>query len=180
MINLIPKEEKKRMTVNFYYRLAILFLMLGSFCVLVALVAILPAYLLSSVRNTAAEKKLEIQKNETLPSTGEQSLAAIKSINGELNLVENAEKNKFSISEKVISDILFKKMPNIKITQILYAKDPVQGKKINVLGTAPSREVLLLFRQALENDPTFQKVDLPISDFAKGSDIQFNLSLIPA
>jgi len=70
-------------------------------------------------------------------------------------------------------------MFNIKITDISYENDSLNGKKISIQGTAPSREVLLSFRQAFENDNTFKQVDLPISNFVKGSNIQFYLSLIP-
>jgi hypothetical protein len=160
MINLIPKEEKKRMTTGFYYRLIVLFLVMASFSLLVALAAILPAYFLSSVKYALVNAKLETQKNEPLPLFDQQTLGAIKGINSKLDLVENAEKNKFLISEKVIRAILLKKRRDIKITQIFYENSLAQGKKINLLGTAPSREVLLLFRQALEDDLTFKNTIL--------------------
>lgn len=180
MINLIPKKERKRITKDFYYRLIVLFLVMLGFCVSVASVSIIPSYVLSSMKNTLINTKLETQKNEPLPPSGKESLSMIKSINSKLDLVENSEKNKFPLSEKVINAILFKKRPDIKITRILYENDEVKGKKISIAGTAPSREVLLLFRRALEDDPTFKNIDLPISNFVKGSDIQFYLSLIPS
>lgn len=180
MINLIPKEEKKRMTIGFYYKLAVLFLMMLDFCILIAFICILPSYFISSIKETLINTKLENQKNEPLPLFDQQTLAAIKDINSKLNLVENSEKNKFLLSEKVINTILLKKRFDIKITQILYENSPIQGKKVSIIGTAPSREVLLLFRQALEDGPTFKNIDLPISNFVKGSNIQFYLSLIPS
>jgi len=179
MINLIPTEEKSRMITNFHLRLAILFILAASFVMFFACSALLPAYILSSVKNSAINKKLELQKKEPLPQPGEQSLATIKDLNSKLSLVENIENNKFLISEKIINEILSKKNSQIKITQILYQIDPIQGKKITLLGTAPSRELLLSFRQALEDDPNFKNVILPISNFVKISNIQFNLSLSP-
>jgi hypothetical protein len=180
MINLIPKEEKKIMTMGFYHRLAILFFLIVSFSILVACVALLPAYFISTVKDSIINTKLETQKHQPLPLLGEQSLLAIKDINTKLSLVENAEKNKFPISEKVINEILLKKTPDIKIIQILYENDQTQVKKISILGSAPSREVLLTFEETLEDDPNFKNVDLPISSFVKESNIQFNLSLTPA
>jgi len=179
MINLVPKAEKKKIATDFFYRLAALFLMTLNFCILVAFISIIPSYFLSSVKDASVNMKLEIQKNEPLPLFDQQTLDTIKDINNKLDLVEKAEKNRFPISEKIIRAVLLKKRPDIKITQILYENNPTQGKKISILGTAPSREVLLLFRQALENDPTFKNIDLPISNFVKGSNIQFYLSLIP-
>jgi hypothetical protein len=180
MINLIPKEEKKRMTTDFYFRIAVLFLVLFGSCILIASIAILPSYFFSSMKNVLADTKLEIQKREPLPLLGEQSLLIVKDINKKLDLVESSEKNKFLPSQKVINSILLKKRPDIKITQILYENDVAKGKKISITGTAPSREVLLLFRKALEDSSNFKSINLPISNFVKGSNIQFYLNLIPS
>jgi hypothetical protein len=180
MINLIPKEEKKRMTKDFYYRVALLFFVMLDFCILIAFIIILPSFLVSSQKDALALSKLETQKNEPIPLLGEQSLAEINGINSKLGVVESAEKNKFPLSQKVINAVLLNKRPDVKITQILYNNDPILGKKISITGTAPSREILLLFRQTLEDNPTFKNVDLPISNFIKGTNIQFSLSLIPA
>lgn len=184
MINLIPKEEKKKITKGFYYRIVVLFLVVGSASFFVAFVAILPSYFLSSVKDSLINTKLEIQKNEPVPLPEAQTVATIKDLNDKLTLIEKKENKEFVVSQKVINAVILKKMPSIKITDISYqnspSNDPAQGGKISIQGTAPSREVLLLFRQALEDDTTFKSVNLPISNFVKGSDIQFYLSLIPS
>ncbi len=71
-------------------------------------------------------------------------------------------------------------MSDIKITKISYQADKAKGGTVSIAGTAPSRDRLLLFKKALDDDNNFTKVDLPISNFVKGSDIQFNLTLVPA
>ena len=180
MINLIPNQEKKRMVKGFYYRLVVLLLIMASAFFLIALVAILPSFFLSSSKDETANMKLEMQKNQPVPLPDQQTLAVIKDVNHKLSMVENAENHKFIVSQKVINAILLKKISNIKITDISYENDPVKGKKISIQGEAPSREVLLLFRQALEDNDNFKQVDLPISNFVKGSNIQFYLSLIPS
>ncbi len=180
MINLIPKEEKKKITRGFYCRLLILFLLAGSFSIIIVLVAILPSYFFSSTQNSIINTKLEIQKNELAPLPDQQTLAIIKDLNNKLSLIERAENNKFLISKKVINAIISEKILGIKITDISYENDPLKGKKISIQGNAPSREVLLSFRLALENNNLFRQIDLPISNFVKGSNIQFYLSLIPS
>ncbi|MFA6520066.1 MAG: hypothetical protein WCT44_00475 [Candidatus Paceibacterota bacterium] len=180
MINLIPKEEKKKMTRGFYLRLFVLFIGVLNFCILVAAISLLPAYFSSSVNDTFVDTQLENQKNEPLPVLGEQSLLAVKDINNKIDLIENARKDKFIPSSQVINAILLEKRADIKLTQIFYEQGPTGGRKIKITGTAPSREVLLLFRQALEKSASFKSVDLPISNFVKGADIQFYLSIVPA
>ena len=178
MINLIPNEEKKVMIRDFYLRLLVVSFVIFAFAIFVASVAILPAYFISSTQKNLASEKLDIQKNESLPLVDQETATAIKDLKSKLILIENASKNKFVVSEKAINNILSKKMSDIKINQIHYDEnDPVKGRVISINGTAPSRERLLLFRQALEESGLFAKVDLPISNFIKGSDIIFYLSL---
>lgn len=179
MINLIPNQEKKTMIKGFYYRLIVLILLMLCFCILVAIVGLLPAYFSSNAKNNIASGKLEAQKKESMPLFDQETSLIITDINTKLNLIESAQKNKFLVSEKVISAIFAKKIPSIKITEISYQNVLPDDKKIIISGTAPARETLLLFRQALEDDASFKKVDLPISNFVKGSDIQFSLTLTP-
>lgn len=180
MINLIPNQEKKKKVKDFYFRLSVITFFAFSFATLIALVALLPAYFLSSVKKNLAEAKLQAQKAEPVPLLDQKTQAIIDDLNSRLNLVENAEKNKYLISLKIVNEIIQKKLPTIKITQILYETDTVQGKKVSVRGVARSREELLLFRRALEDDIAFKNVDLPISNFVKGSNIQFYLTLTPS
>lgn len=171
------------MVKGFYFRLVVLFLVMGAVSILIAFAAILPAYFFSSVKSNLANTKLETQSREPVPLPDQETLAVIKDLDKKLDLIEQAEGSQFVVSGKVINAILSKKMPSIRITDISYQKDQKNDQnkgKISVQGTAPSREALLLFRKALEDDSAFSNVDLPISNFVKGSDIQFYLSLIPS
>jgi len=182
MINLIPKEEKRKMAKSFYFRLAVVYMLALSFPILICVGIMMPSYFLTYVKNDLVDKKLEKQKAEPVPLLDQQTLAIIKDLKNKISLIENAESNKFIVSEKVINAIILKKMPSIKISSISYennSQPELQERKISIEGSAPSRPLLLLFRHALEDDANFQSVDLPISNFIKGSNIQFYLSLIP-
>lgn len=180
MINLIPNEEKKIKVMDFYSRLLIVFLFVLSFSILVACVVFLPSYFFSSVKKNFANNQLMGQKAKPIPEVDQKIISQVSNLNKQLILIGNAEKNTYVVSVKVINEIILKKMPDIKINKISYKNDPVSGKSIHVNGTAVNRERLLLFRQILEDDTAFKKVDLPISNFVKGSNISFYLSLIPS
>lgn len=180
MINLIPNQEKKKMVKDFYLRFAFVCITMLCVSMVIAILGILPAYFFSNSKNKIANDKLELQKNDPMPLFDQQTSDLIKDINSKLSLVENAEKNKFSVSEKIINNIFLKKNSSIKITQISYENTSTNGKKVSIIGVAPSREILLSFRRALEESTSFKNVDLPISNFIKGSNIQFYISLIPA
>lgn len=179
MINLIPNQEKKRKVKDFYFRLTVVSFVVFGCCLLVSFVAMLPSYFLSTVKKNLSETKLELQKNESIPLNDQNTLATVADLNTKLNIVENAEKNKYPISVKVINEIMLHKTANIKITEISYDNTTAAGKKISIRGIAPSRDQLLKFSRALQEDTAFKKVDLPISNFVKGSNIQFFLTLIP-
>lgn len=180
MINLIPKEEKNKMVRFFYYKILVLVLtMLGLICFLF-FVSILPTYFLSSIKNSIISTKLENQKVEPVLLPNQQTLDTISDIDNKLNIIELAEKNQFTVSNNIINAVILKKAPNIKITDISYKNDVSGNKKISIEGVAPSREALLLFRRTLEDDIAFKQIDLPISNFIKGSNIRFYLSIIPS
>lgn len=179
MINLIPNQEKKKKVKDFYFRFAAVFVTALGFCAAVGAAALLPTYFLANAELTLAEEKLLAQQNEPPTQTDQNLAARVQDLDRKLGLVESAEKNAYLISQKVISEIVARKMPDIKITKFIYENDGALGRKITILGQAPSRERLYLFRLALEGDIFFKEVELPISNFVKGSDIEFSLSLIP-
>ncbi len=178
MINLTPNEEKKRIAHNFYFRLAILsFFMLGvALCF--AAMSIVPAFILVNAKDNFANEKLMIQESEPAPVIDQKTSEAIQNLDAKLSLIESLKDKKFVISGDVINEIIKSMVPSIKITKISYDNDLVTGKKIGIYGTSRSREQLLLFRRALENNAIFSNVNLPISNFVKGSDIEFYLTLI--
>jgi hypothetical protein len=180
MINLIPKEEKKRMKADFMARVATVSFVLLSSVVLIASAALVPAYLEVSVDHTVARKELDIQKNTPLKAEELEITTQADNLNRKIQQVDSLRQNKFLVTERAINNVVLNKLPDIKITNILYEAKTSTEKEIKVTGSAPSREKLLLFKLALENDPAFKKVDLPVSNFVKGSDIKFFVILIPA
>lgn len=180
MINLIPNEERKKIVKDFYLRLLVVFFMCLGFSILMASMAITPSYFMANIKVNSAKAKLDVQSKEPVPEVSQKTQGVIKDVNSKLDLLEKAQTNKFVVSERVVNQIILRKMDDIKIQEMIYEDNAGKGKKITLKGTAPSRERLLLFRRALEADTTFSKVDLPISNFIKGSNIEFSLSLIPA
>lgn len=177
MINLIPNKEKKIMIKNFYYRLVTIIFLELSLIVLIASITLLPSFFISSAKKDAINKRLETETMEKLSPLDEEVLLTVSVLDDKLSLLEKSEQDKFIVSERVIKEILSNKISNIKITQIFFENNEENEKQISIRGIAPSRERLTLFRRALEDNPLFKDVDLPISNFIKGSNIQFFLSL---
>lgn len=179
MINLIPNSEKKKKMRDFYYRLFVVFIAALGFCALVGVVSVLPTFFLSSIEKNLALAELAAQKNQPADEMDQDITATVADLNKKLSTAERTSKGTYALSQKVINQIAVRKMSDIKITQIAYENTEQSGKKVSISGRAPSRERLLLFRRALEDSSAFKQVDLPISNFVKGSNIGFSLSLIP-
>lgn len=165
---------------DFYFKLVILVLVMLSVTVFVGSIALLPSYFFSISEKNIAEQKLEIEKLKPVPSFDEKTSNMIVDLDQKLDLIERLQKDKFIVSERVINAISLKRVDGIKINTITYEEDALKVKKISVNGTAASRETLLSFRLSLEQDTSFKKVDLPIANFIKGTNIQFYLTLIPS
>jgi hypothetical protein len=177
MINLMPIEEKKKMRNNFFSRLLVAVFFMFGFLGFIAAVAILPSFFVSYAKKQTVARNLEIQKNQKMPEVDQQAQMAVTDLNNKLGLIEKAMNNKYVFSQKIVNEILSRQTDGIKITKIFYENDPFKGKKIALSGVAGSREQLLQFRQAFESSNVFSNVNLPISNFVKGQNIQFNLEL---
>jgi hypothetical protein len=180
MINLIPNEEKKKRVRDFYFRLVVVFFFVLGFAMLVAVVALLPSYFLSTIREYVATDKLKDLQAQPEPVTNPNTPGIIKDVENKIALIEKSEKAKYLLSEKIVNEIVLHKMSDIKINNISFKSDVTTGKSVSIRGIAPSRERLLLFRRTLEDNVAFKKVDLPISNFIKGSNISFSLTLTPS
>lgn len=179
MINLIPNSEKKKKMRDFYYRLFVVFIATLGFGALVGVVSVLPTFFLSSVEKKLALAELAAQQNDPVGEADQNITATMEDLNKKLSTAESARKSKYAISDTILNQIIVRKMSDIKITKISYENSEQAGKKVSISGRAPSRERLLSFRRALEDSTAFKAVDLPISNFVKGSNIEFSLSLIP-
>ncbi len=180
MINLIPNEEKKIMFRDFYHRLLNVVLVMLAASFFIASLAITPAFLSAYYGGNLINKNLQVQNTEIVSEVDQNTLSEVRSLQDKMSLIEKTQREKYLISNNIINEILIKKLNNIKITDISYKSSSPRGKIVNISGLAPSREALLIFRKSFEENPAFKEVDLPISNFVKGSNIRFYLTLIPS
>ena len=75
---------------------------------------------------------------------------------------------------EIISKILKIKASTIKIQSFVYSTN-TQGRQLVITGNASSRDSLAEFVAALKEEPSFSRVELPISSYVKSSDIGFSL-----
>jgi len=178
MINLIPIEEKKEIRNDFLGRLVTVFFTMLGIVLLIATVATLPAFVFSYSKKSSIDNKMELQKNEIMPAVDKEAQTAIKDLNNRLGSIEKTMNDKYVFSQNIITEIVSRKTSGIKINRIFYENDKSRGRIVEINGIAASREQLLLFRRSFEDSGVFKSVDLPISNFIKGYNIEFSLNLI--
>ena len=181
MINLLPTEEKKKNYLFFHVRLGIFYFMLVAIVFFLFAVALLPAYFFSVINENVAEQKYQNVLNTPIKDVPEETMSIINEVNSQINLIEKTKEQNFILTSSVIDPVLSSRMTDIKILNISYQKDQKDEegilKIVKITGIAPNRERLLLFKQILQSNPLFEKVDLPISNFVRGEDIDFELTL---
>jgi len=180
MINLIPNEEKKVMFRDFYLRLIIVVFTMLAASITIGIFAIAPSYSSLYFDGNLVKDALKIQEEEPVSISDQNTLVKVKELEDKLALIEKAKENKYNLSDRIINEIVLKKSSSIKITEITYKSSSPRGREVSIVGIAPSREALLLFRKSFEDNPAFKEVDLPISNFIKGSNIRFYITLIPS
>lgn len=179
MINLIPKTEKKKKITDFYLRVLSVFLIMVGFSFLFASLALVPAFISNYYGNKTLKNNIKLQTEEPITENEKDTLDLIDELDKKITILENSQAERYSFSNRIINEILLKKGSNIKITEIVYQKDELGDQNIDVGGVASNREALLSFRRLLENNPSFKNVELPISNFVRGSNIRFSLRLVP-
>jgi hypothetical protein len=101
-------------------------------------------------------------------------------------VVLDTTKTPYQVSENVLNNILSTKTAGITFSQILFSKneikttDPKKAGDVSILeihGVANNRDSLRNFKTALDNNPNFSEVNLPISNFLEKSDLIFTVSL---
>lgn len=178
MINLTPNQEKKKLIKDFYMRLIIVFFFSLGIAILFSTLALVPAYILARQNINIEKKNMANIKQIQNSKIDEKTLSNIGKLNSRLTIIEKSKNKDFTISEKIVNDIILKKNSNIKIDKFNFEENIESGKTLKIEGLANTREKLLAYRKSFENDPRFSKVDLPITSFIKSTDIKFNLTLI--
>ncbi len=177
MVNLLTVFEKKQILKEYRMRLATVSLFALSFLVAIAVVLLLPAYLLSSVKYNEVFEQLELEKKKISSiSTQEDPVEITKDVNNKLNILKGVDSSLPDPYE--ITTIIIKHKPKgVFISAILYDKNKDEGK-ISVNGVSKDRETMLSFLRSMETENEFSSVELPISSFVKGEDIDFSIRII--
>jgi len=179
MINLLPINEKKSAHKIYIVRVSITFLVFLLVSIFAGVVFLFPSILLIRVKGNSATELVSIARETISRSEGGTVAGIARKVNEKLTLLVSEEERHFLLSP-VFKKVLNTKTQKLKITGLFYKQGPnndLREEKIIVRGRSVRREELLSFVKALQTEPLFVNVDLPISDLVESEDIPFSITI---
>lgn len=173
MFTLLTPEQKKKVLLEYRMRLVTIFL--ASFLVLVitGLALLVPTYLEAKGKLSDANLRKQQLENLIKDKSDENLSKAIKDL--KQNLVAASLEDRSLLG--VMKEIIDVKPATLSIISLNYAYSLEGNSTIEISGIAPTRKTLTDFVRLLEKNSKFKQVNLPISNLAKDSEIDFELNI---
>lgn len=176
MFNLLPEPEKKQILSEYSVRRTIIALVFLFVIGLVAVIAIFPAYVLSTSKVSEVSSAIETLRNSSIFQEESNLNSQLSQANAKL-LALKPPKTEVDVTT-LFRNVISHKSNKIRIEGLQYT----QGKgnnsgKLSVVGISATREDLSQFVDELKKDPFFKKVDLPVSSFTKDQNADFTLDV---
>ncbi len=172
MFNLLPESEKKILRREYARRRAFVFFIACGALIVIAVVMLIPSYVLSHVKYGAAITDRDATTKESKDSPA-LPVGDMQHIQDLLTFVGTGQPA--TTSSSIITTVAMARPKGIKILSISL----VWGDKpaAQVRGISATRESLRTFTDALKTSNIFDAVDLPVSSFAKDADIPFTIGM---
>lgn len=168
MFNFLPEENKNRVVRK--YRLKLVLVYIGLSCVLFAtgFALAIPSYAILYAKRNAA-----LLQEQTMSAGADRSIASeVKVLKEKTALADNASRQ--APMAKILDKILSRQTSSISISGIGLKRGEEEGT-ITLEGKATSRDALVAFSKALQGEPSFSKVDLPVGSLARAKDIPWTI-----
>ena len=179
LTNLLPNERLKALRYDYFLRLSIVAVSFLIAIILVSAVLLLPTYIYLTASARAKEDRIS-NIESTLFSADEAVLSErlITLSNNVASLAAIADAPHVSIIMREVLDISH---PGIALSSFLYS--PATGKKpgtLSISGSSATRDALRVYQTDLQSAPFVKSADLPVSAYAKDTDIAFTITVILA
>lgn len=174
LTNLLPPTRQRLLTREYHLRLGVVVVALATLLVGVAAVLLLPTYVF--LTGSAQEKETRLAHiKSTLSSADELALSS------RLTALSNDAAALIALSKRpsasaALRGTLAIPRPGVTLSGLSYT--PGAASSVVVLtGAASTRDALRGYQLALQNIPTVVSVTLPVSVYAKDSDITFSITI---
>ncbi len=176
LTNLLPLERQQALSRDYFLRLGVVIATLLTTLVIAAAVLLLSTYVFLVKASSVKEDRLAIIES-TLSSADEKALSARLATLSD-NVAILAMLADAPSASVIIRSALAISHPGITLSGFVYT--PATDKKIGTLaisGSSTARDALRGYQLALQNAPFARSADLPISVYAKDTDIAFTITV---
>jgi hypothetical protein len=170
---LLPPKTVKALKTEYRVRFFIVLLFFVSFAVLIASVFLFPSYLISSFAEKSAADNAQSAKSGIATNTTPIT-AGLSSAESLVTAISSFVSPPLS---KIILRIAALRPRGISITSFDVSYAGSDHSVVVIKGLAATRGDLVTFRNILEGDQVFSGVEVPISDLASASHIQFSMQM---
>lgn len=174
LTNLLPEERIRAFRREYYLRLGAVAAALLIVGIIVHVALLVPSYLYASDAVSVQKEQLA-QLTENLASSGEEEmrtrLARLKTDSDQLLVLAQAPS-----AAQVFKTLLAVPHIGVTITRLTYST-PAPDGRVTLVGVATTRDALRTYHQALGALSFAKSADLPLSAYAKESEIPFTITL---
>lgn len=173
LVNLLPLLSQKNIKKILFLRLATLFIFSIAMAFVVGSMLLIPTYIIGKEQLNNFQSKADLQDKTTLNQEEEKAKKDSEKIISKIKAFDNLKENHSFVTE-IINPLIDISKEKVSISSLLY--EEIQGANktnITITGKAPSRQILSQFHQDLNKSTFFERVNLPISNYVKGKDIEY-------
>jgi hypothetical protein len=171
MINLLLPKEKQKIKKEYIFRFLIILNWILIICALVAIIMMIPNYILLDVEARIFKDEINNIQTDDLKQNQETVQNRIVDLQNKIEPIDPDLRRPSDFLRRIIE----KQDRNISIQSISYSF--IDEEIIVIQGNAGGRESLARFVDELKNIEDFSNVDLPYSSFAKDIDIPFSITI---
>lgn len=176
LTNLLPSERRETLRRSYYLRLGVVVTMFIIGLTAAAAVLLAPTYVFLLQSKSAKEARLA-QANAALAASNSSGLAAQLSALS-VQTATLAALAQAPSAVQLISGLLTLPRPGITLSSFVYAPATIRtGATITLSGVAATRNTLRAYQLELQNAPSVAGADLPVSAYAKDTNIDFTITV---
>lgn len=176
LTNLLPLDRQQALFREYFLRLSVVFIALMTALTLVAAMLLLPTYMF--LTQSAATKTVRLSNIESVLASSDEKILSAHLTSLSNNATVLLALGKVPSVSAVLRSVLA--IPRAGVSLSGFAYTPVSGNvpgSLSISGTAQTREALRSYQLALESAPFAVSADLPVSAYAKDTNIAFTITV---
>jgi len=175
MLNLLPKEEKKKISHEYRVRFAIVALTLTFFALIVSLVLLVPSYFTAEVRKSTLDSESAGVEAKNATAESAKLGETLRQTNASLSIFTSSTTPTGVVG--LLDNISALRGTTVRIQDFSYTAAKGQ-QQIVINGKGDTRQALVDFTKKIRNLPNVVSVDLPVSDLAEAQNINFSVIIL--